>query len=62
MTKEEYKSIEPRNLEEAHRKIEEERILIDENQFIRYKRAMNLIAREGLALDKKLIASRYDHI
>ena len=55
-----YKSVEPQNLEEAEKKLAEERALVDENQYMRYKRAMRLISNDGLLVDKKLIASRYD--
>jgi hypothetical protein len=54
--------VDPQNLEEAEKKVAEERVLVDENQYVRYKRAMNLISREGLAVDRKLIARNYDII
>jgi hypothetical protein len=54
--------MEPQNLEEAEQKIAEERALADENQYVRYKRAMQLISNEGLLVDKKLIASRYEYV
>jgi hypothetical protein len=57
-----YKSVKPQNFEEAERKIAEERALVDENQYVRYKRAMRLISNDGLIVDKKLIASRYDYV
>ncbi len=57
-----YKSVEPQNLEEAEHKVAEERVIVDENQYLRYKRAMKLLSREGLVVDNKLIAQRYDFI
>ena len=57
-----YRSVEPQNLEEAEHKVVEERVIVDENQYVRYKRAMKLISREGLVVDNKLIAQRYEYI
>ena len=51
--------MELQNLDEAHQKIEEERVMIDENQFLRYKRAMGMLSSQGLTVDKKLIARKY---
>ncbi len=49
-------------MEEAEHKVVEERVIVDENQYMRYKRAMKLISREGLVVDNKLIAQRYEYI
>lgn len=37
--KDEYESVEPRTLEEAEEKVMQEKVMIEENQFVRYERA-----------------------
>ena len=60
--KEEYESVDPKTLEEAEAKIAQEKILIEENQFVRYERAREIITRGGLTINIKLIESNYERI
>jgi hypothetical protein len=39
-----------------------EKILVEENQFLRYKRAKEIIARDGLTVNYGLIDKNYDRI
>ena len=60
--KDEYESVEPQTLEEAEAKIAQEKILMEENQFVRYERAREIITKGGLTINRKLIESNYERI
>ena len=60
--KDEYESVNPKTLEEAEAKIAEEKILIEENQFVRYERAREIITKGGLTINKELIEGNYERI
>jgi hypothetical protein len=47
--------VDPKTLEEAEDKIFQEKILIEENQYVRYERAREIITKDGLTINKKLI-------
>jgi hypothetical protein len=49
-------------LEEAKEKIDQEKIIMEENQHLRYQRAMRLLGKHGMDTDKNLIDQHYDHI
>jgi hypothetical protein len=60
--KDEYESVDPKTLEEAEAKIAQEKILIEENQFVRYERAREIIIRGGLTINRNLIEDNFDRI
>lgn len=60
--KDDYQSVEPQTLEEAEEKAKMEKILVEENQFVRYKRAKEIISREGLLINYELIEDNYSKI
>jgi hypothetical protein len=60
--KDEYQSVKPQTLEEAEEKAKMEKILVEENQFVRYKRAKEIISREGLLINYELIEDNYSRI
>ncbi len=60
--KDEYESVEPQTLEEAEEKVMQEKVMIEENQFVRYERAREIIAKDGLTINRELIECNYNVI